>query len=188
MGTLLYSCARATHSSQITFGDLLLLFYCCYHGDVNKDNQYSHYLSICGRVPTLHETLIFRPGIRTVRVLRGERRRHSVGHSTRCHWCHPSITRASRLTMHTESPTDRPITAGPIATGLVLSVRPSVRRPVTRNSRHIVVSAPRYASSSLHDPLSVLLSGGMLAWLSAMRCRLAYSPADATATHYLLLP
>jgi len=31
------------------------------------------------------------------------------------------------------------------------------------------------------------LSGVMLAWLSAMRCRLAYSPADATATHYLLL-
>jgi len=32
-----------------------------------------------------------------------------------------------------------------------------------------------------------ILSGGMLAWLSGMRCRLAYSPADATATHYLLL-
>ena len=31
------------------------------------------------------------------------------------------------------------------------------------------------------------LRGGMLAWLSGMRCRLAYSPADATATHYLLL-
>jgi len=31
------------------------------------------------------------------------------------------------------------------------------------------------------------LNGGMLAWLSGMRCRLAYSPADATATHYLLL-
>ena len=31
------------------------------------------------------------------------------------------------------------------------------------------------------------MSGGMLAWLSGMRCRLAYSPADATATHYLLL-
>jgi len=31
------------------------------------------------------------------------------------------------------------------------------------------------------------LSGGMLAWLSGMRCRLAYGPADATATHYLLL-
>ena len=31
------------------------------------------------------------------------------------------------------------------------------------------------------------LSGGMLAWLSGMRCRLAYSPVDATATHYLLL-
>jgi len=30
-------------------------------------------------------------------------------------------------------------------------------------------------------------SGGMLAWLSGMRCRLAYGPADATATHYLLL-
>jgi len=29
------------------------------------------------------------------------------------------------------------------------------------------------------------LSGGMLAWLSGMRCRLAYSPADATATHLL---
>ena len=26
------------------------------------------------------------------------------------------------------------------------------------------------------------LSGGMLAWLSGMGCRLAYSPADATAT------
>ena len=31
------------------------------------------------------------------------------------------------------------------------------------------------------------LSGGMLAWLSGMRCRLACSPADTTATHYLLL-
>jgi len=31
------------------------------------------------------------------------------------------------------------------------------------------------------------LSGGLLAWWSGMRCRLAYSPADATATHYLLL-
>jgi len=31
------------------------------------------------------------------------------------------------------------------------------------------------------------LSGEMLAWLSGMRCRLAYSPVDATATHYLLL-
>jgi len=31
------------------------------------------------------------------------------------------------------------------------------------------------------------LSGGMLTWLSGMRCRLAYSPADATATYYLLL-
>jgi len=31
------------------------------------------------------------------------------------------------------------------------------------------------------------LSGGMLAWLSGMKCRLAYSPADATATHCLLL-
>jgi len=31
------------------------------------------------------------------------------------------------------------------------------------------------------------LSGGMLARLSGMRCRLAYSPADSTATHCLLL-
>jgi len=32
------------------------------------------------------------------------------------------------------------------------------------------------------------LSGGMLAWLSVWaRCRFAYGPADATATHYLLL-
>jgi len=29
--------------------------------------------------------------------------------------------------------------------------------------------------------------GGMLAWLSGMRCRLAYSQANATAIHYLLL-
>jgi len=38
-------------------------------------------------------------------------------------------------------------------------------------------------------PACKKLSGGMLAWLSAdcMGCRLAYSPADATATHYLLL-
>ena len=32
-----------------------------------------------------------------------------------------------------------------------------------------------------------LLSGGALAWLSGARCRLAYGPADATATHCLLL-
>ena len=31
------------------------------------------------------------------------------------------------------------------------------------------------------------LSGGVLAWLSGARCRLAYCPADATATHCLLL-
>jgi len=34
-------------------------------------------------------------------------------------------------------------------------------------------------------PACKKLSGGMLAWLFEMRCRLAYSPADATATHYL---
>jgi len=33
-----------------------------------------------------------------------------------------------------------------------------------------------------------LLSGGVLAWyLSGARCSLAYGPADATATHFLLL-
>ena len=31
------------------------------------------------------------------------------------------------------------------------------------------------------------LSGGVLVWFSEVRCRLAYSPADATATHCLLL-
>jgi len=36
-------------------------------------------------------------------------------------------------------------------------------------------------------PACKKLSGGMLAWLSGMGCRLAYSPTDATATHYLLL-
>ena len=36
-------------------------------------------------------------------------------------------------------------------------------------------------------PACKKLTGGMWAWLSWMRCRLAYSPADATATHYLLL-
>jgi len=32
------------------------------------------------------------------------------------------------------------------------------------------------------------LSGGILAWLSWVKCRFAYGPADATVTHYLLLP
>jgi len=36
-------------------------------------------------------------------------------------------------------------------------------------------------------PACKKLSGGMLAWLSGMRCRLAYGPADAIATHCLLL-
>jgi len=36
-------------------------------------------------------------------------------------------------------------------------------------------------------PACKKLSGGMLSWLSGMRCRLAYGPADAAATHYLLL-
>ena len=36
-------------------------------------------------------------------------------------------------------------------------------------------------------PACKKLSGGMLAWLSGMRSRHTYSPADATATHYLLL-
>ena len=35
-------------------------------------------------------------------------------------------------------------------------------------------------------PACKKLSGGVLAWLS-VRCRLAYGPADATATHCLLL-
>ena len=36
-------------------------------------------------------------------------------------------------------------------------------------------------------PACKKLSGGMLSWLSGMRCRLAYGTADATATHCLLL-
>jgi len=40
-------------------------------------------------------------------------------------------------------------------------------------------------------PACKKLSGGVLAWLSVWsktaRCRLAYRPADATATHFLLL-
>jgi len=36
-------------------------------------------------------------------------------------------------------------------------------------------------------PACKKLSGGVLAWLSVARCRLAYGPADATATHCLLL-
>jgi len=36
-------------------------------------------------------------------------------------------------------------------------------------------------------PACKKLSGGMLAWFSGMRCRLVHSPADATATDYLLL-
>jgi len=37
-------------------------------------------------------------------------------------------------------------------------------------------------------PACKKLSGGVLAWyLSGARCRLAFGPADATATHYLLL-
>jgi len=36
-------------------------------------------------------------------------------------------------------------------------------------------------------PACKKLSGGVLAWLSGARCRLAYGPADATATHCLSL-
>jgi len=36
-------------------------------------------------------------------------------------------------------------------------------------------------------PACKKLSGGVLAWLSGARCRLAYGPADATATYCLLL-
>jgi len=36
-------------------------------------------------------------------------------------------------------------------------------------------------------PACKKVSGGMLAWLSGMRCRLAYGPAYATATHYMYL-
>jgi len=36
-------------------------------------------------------------------------------------------------------------------------------------------------------PACKKLSGGVLAWLSGARCRLAYGPSDATATHCLLL-
>jgi len=34
-------------------------------------------------------------------------------------------------------------------------------------------------------PACKKLSGGMLTWFSGMKCRLAYGPADATATHCL---
>ena len=37
-----------------------------------------------------------------------------------------------------------------------------------------------------HPACKKNLSGGVLAW-SGARCRLAYGPADATATHCLLL-
>jgi len=61
--------------------------------------------------------------------------------------------------------------------------------------RLAIIAANYYAFSALTllvgrqegHPACKKLSGGMLAWLSGMRCRLAYSPADATATHYLLL-
>ena len=36
-------------------------------------------------------------------------------------------------------------------------------------------------------PACKKLSGGVLAWLSGSRCRLAYGPAAADATHCLLL-
>jgi len=36
-------------------------------------------------------------------------------------------------------------------------------------------------------PACKKLSGGVLAWLSGERCRLAYGPADADATRCLLL-
>jgi len=36
-------------------------------------------------------------------------------------------------------------------------------------------------------PPAKKLSGGVLAWFSGARCRLAYGPADAAAAHYLLL-
>ena len=35
-------------------------------------------------------------------------------------------------------------------------------------------------------PACKKLSGGVLVWLSGARCRFAYDPADATATHWLL--
>ena len=39
-----------------------------------------------------------------------------------------------------------------------------------------------------HPACKKNLSGGVLAWyLSGARCRFAYGPADATATHCLLL-
>jgi len=36
-------------------------------------------------------------------------------------------------------------------------------------------------------PACKKVSDGMLTWLSESRCRFAYGPADAIATHYLLL-
>ena len=36
-------------------------------------------------------------------------------------------------------------------------------------------------------PACKKLSGGVLAWLSGARCRLAYGPTGSTATHCLLL-
>jgi len=36
-------------------------------------------------------------------------------------------------------------------------------------------------------PVCKKVSGGVLAWLSGVRCRFAYGPADVNATHYHLL-
>ena len=57
-----------------------------------------------------------------------------------------------------------------------------------RNQQHAFSALMLLVGRQEGHPACKKLSGGVLAWyLSGARCRLAYGPADATATHCLLL-
>jgi len=77
-----------------------------------------------------------------------------------------------------------------MATGVCLS-QISTEITFAQNYQQTAFSASAFSALTLlvgrqeRHPACKKLSGGVLAWLS--RCRLAYGPADATATHCLLL-
>ena len=83
-------------------------------------------------------------------------------------------TSAGIISTHTLTYTSPNPSPNPIALALAMPVR-------------ITATLTLLVGRQEGQPACKKLSGGMLAWLSGMRCRLAYSPADATATHYLLL-
>ena len=89
------------------------------------------------------------------------------------------------------APHSRQITLSLIFIGRILFLMPNQQCQSTE--RINVKESKRFSALTLlvgwqeGHPACKKLSGGMLARLSGARCRLAYGPADVTATHCLML-